>query len=96
MLYNPEWTKADPLDIKTLIAWLEKQPADKSYNYQDCRGCVLAQYFRAHGFEFAMVDSKRVWSPRRTVNLPVGWNWNAVIGERTMGAALERFRTLDK
>lgn len=53
MLYDPKWekhteTKADPFTLESLIAWLEKQPAEKSYNFNCVNGtCLAGQYFRA-------------------------------------------------
>ncbi len=48
MLYDPKWeqkTKADPFTLASVIAWLEKQPATKSYRYADCSGgCLYGQY----------------------------------------------------
>lgn len=51
MLYDPKWeVKADPLSMEGLIAWLEKQPAAKRYNYNNCQGkCLYGQYMAAHG-----------------------------------------------
>lgn len=55
MLYDPKWekqaeTKADPLSLEALIAWLEKQPASIEYDYTDPRDCLLCRYFKAHGY----------------------------------------------
>ncbi len=96
MLYNPEWkTTTNPLDINSLILWLEKQPADKEYIYAHCSECLLAQYFSAMGFKNVLVDSTGMrhgdwWTEK--VNLPQGWNYLAVCAPKTMGAALERAR----
>lgn len=38
-------SEADPFSLESLIAWLEKQPADKEYDYYDCDGaCLYGQY----------------------------------------------------
>ena len=54
MLYDKRWekpeVKADPFSLESLIAWLEKQPADKPYDYIDSTNCLLCQYFRSVGF----------------------------------------------
>jgi hypothetical protein len=43
--------KPDFLQLGTLIAWLEQQPAKKTYEY-GCNGhCLLAQYFTFCGFK---------------------------------------------
>lgn len=58
MLYDKRWdktTKADPFTLESLIAWLEKQPADRTYHYTCQDGCLLAEYFRSAGFESARV-----------------------------------------
>jgi hypothetical protein len=48
MLYDPKWekpeVKADPFSLESMIAWLEKQPADKVYDFWDCRECLIYQY----------------------------------------------------
>jgi hypothetical protein len=56
MLYDPKWEQktADPFNLDTLIAWLEKQPAAKEYNYQNaCGECLLGQYMAAHGISWS-------------------------------------------
>jgi predicted metalloendopeptidase len=47
MLYDPKWevkTTTDPLSLESLIAWLEKQPADKDYDWNDMQTCMLGQW----------------------------------------------------
>lgn len=55
MLYDPKWdkteTKADPFSLESLIAWLEKQPAEATYDYGDSRQCMAAQCLRSHGVD---------------------------------------------
>jgi hypothetical protein len=49
MLYDPKWeveTKADPFSLESLIAWLEKQPADGEYNWDDGSECLLGQWLK--------------------------------------------------
>lgn len=40
MLYNPEWGKPIKAEssLADFIAWLETHPADKQYDFGDCRG----------------------------------------------------------
>lgn len=60
MLYDPKWekkTKADPLQLGTLVSWLERQPADEAYDYGCIGHCLLAQYFSEHGFKNINVNS---------------------------------------
>lgn len=53
MLYNPEWTKPDPLSLPALIAWLETQAPETAYDYYDCGGgCLIMQYLTAVGIEW--------------------------------------------
>lgn len=52
---SPAKTLNDPFELGTLIAWLEKQPANKIYDYTSPCGCVLAQYFNDHGYKEAAV-----------------------------------------
>lgn len=48
MIYDPKWeaeTKTDPLSLKGLIAWLEKQPPETEYNFYCKTGeCLLDTY----------------------------------------------------
>lgn len=88
MLYDPKWeveVKADPFSLESLIAWLEKQPADREYNWASIDECMCAQYFgcgadwaeRHDQFEFA--------TGIRPDAIALGRPW-------TFGAALERAR----
>ena len=46
-------TKADPFSLESLIAWLEMQPADKTYNWSDCEGgCLIGLYGAAMGWSW--------------------------------------------
>ena len=60
MLYDKRWDKKietrDPFTLESLIAWLEKQPTAKRYDYVDSEGCMLVQYFTAMGFEDVSLD----------------------------------------
>lgn len=53
MLYDPKWgkteTKADPSTLENLIAWLAKQPKDKSYDWLHPAHCLLGQWCRSEG-----------------------------------------------
>lgn len=113
MLYDPKWdqqTKADPFKIETLIAWLEKQPAETEYCYFSNGKCLLAQYFQAHGFPLSeMRGDDLVTTDGQRITVPFSWDVLAqgqvyiesrdeflpgVSSERTFGAALERARKL--
>lgn len=98
MLFDPKWnqqTKADPLSLESLIAWLEQQPADKTYCFLDTGRCLIATYFQAKniaksvgGVTFLPLGSK----VRRKI--PDCFNEVAEFTPFTYGAALERARAL--
>jgi hypothetical protein len=87
MLYDPKWeqeTKADPFSLASLIAWLEKQPAETEYSYIDPRFCVIGQWRKAMGAVDVVVS---LW------NAPMNKFWAIAISQpRTFGAALTRAR----
>jgi hypothetical protein len=84
VLYNPEWeVKSDPFTLESLIAWLEKQPTNGTYNYSDCDGaCLIDLYLgrRTSGTEYSSICDR------------TGWGMLAARFPRTFGAALERAR----
>jgi len=98
MLYDKRWdktaVKADPFTLDSLIAWLEKQPADDTYCYIDNGMCLLAQYFTASGFSRVSVYSTKFQWHDGQRKLPPHFNKIAIgltmLPERTFGAALER------
>lgn len=102
MLYDPKWevqTKADPLSLDSLIAWLEKQPAGKTYCYADSGHCLLSQYFSfAYGARSSVSPSwfalkiNGEWGPDQ--ELPHKWDRIADGSPRNFGAALDRARAL--
>ena len=51
MLYDKRWEKkVDPINIATLITWLEQRPAKDTYVFSDCDGmCLYAQYLSSFG-----------------------------------------------
>lgn len=49
MLYDPKWEKPNVRSIESLIAWLEKQPCDGTYDFTEPSACLLAQYLKFHG-----------------------------------------------
>ncbi len=95
MLYDPKWNATS---IASLVAWLEKQPADKSYSYGHCGRCLLAQYFTAQGFENVLVGGSE-WSHGEGLGhdclLPEAFRDISGGLPRTFGAALERARAVD-
>lgn len=85
-------TRPDIYALPTLIAWLEKQPAGKTYDFCNCRGeCLLDQYLDAHGIPWS------VGGPAYCeLTDKVDGNWQSIASEcpQTFGAALERARAL--
>lgn len=89
MLYNPNWTKADPLTLDALIAWLETKPATRRYCYSDRGHCLAAQYNASIGRKY------RVTSLFRPVdNFDFKLEYIAVQVPSTFGAALARARAM--
>jgi hypothetical protein len=50
-------TKADPFTLDSLIAWLEKQPAETEYNFWNLSECLLCQYLRDVGLPHSCYDA---------------------------------------
>jgi len=99
MLYDPKWEiKTDPFSLDGLIAWLEKQPAAKTYCYMDTGGCLLHQYFTACGREVDGVGGTYIdftdgttWELSKSF-AKVAQGKVGVTNRHTFGAALERAR----
>lgn len=99
MLYSPNWdkqseTKVDPFKLETLIAWLEKQPGDRRYDYTCSGRCLLAQYFTAMGFEDINVQPGFFFTKKdsATYEFPRTFERVAIEDKLTFGAALLRAR----
>lgn len=111
MLFDPKWgveVKADPFSLESLIAWLERQPAGKSYRYTCNGNCLLAQYFTAAGLENVHMWTDGFWhgptkcpgnvgqeeaiASKQITRFPPTFNQVAVCEPSTFGAALARAR----
>lgn len=98
MLYDPKWehqTKAGPLTLNALIAWLEKQPGDETYCYTSIGDCLLAKYFKHHGFSDVLVAP--FWfcdGASDKMPYPKSFNEVAIGSPRTFAAALSRARKI--
>ena len=47
MLYDPKWKKpTDIFSLESLIAWLEQQPSNTSYNWYEPRSCLVCMYLQ--------------------------------------------------
>ncbi len=55
MLYDHNRVKpSNPLSLESFILWLEQQPPEDTYDFQDYRGaCLICQYLTATGVDFA-------------------------------------------
>lgn len=97
MLYDKRWdkteTKADPSTLESLIAWLEKQPADREYCYMDNGRCLLGQYFLASGFSKVSVGGTEVVLNGIEILLSETFQDIAWASPRTFAGALDRART---
>jgi hypothetical protein len=102
MLYDPKWettvspvTKPDIYALPTLIAWLEKQPAEKTYCYLKRGSCLLAQYFRSFGFTKVRIGGFTIdLDDQYGIKLPRSFEDIPVAEPRTFGAALARARKM--
>ena len=98
MLYDPKWekqTKADPLTLAGLIAWLETKPSEGTYDWWNVGGCLLCNYLR-ETFGVQM-PSSQAWSGHDSFGpntLGPSWGYYEVCQTKpwTYGAALERAR----
>lgn len=96
MLYDKRWdakVKADPHTLESLIAWLEKQPAAKRYQFMNCSGrCLYGQYLEAMGHSYEA--ETKLWSGRRYLFRSFVYEEIAGLYPCTFGAALARARAL--
>lgn len=95
MLYDKRWdkpeVKADPFSLESLIAWLEKMPADGAYRWEEHRDCLLGQWCIYNGLIGSALGNKSIDLGLSTN--PDGFYEIAVeSGPYTFGAALERAR----
>ena len=86
MLHNPKW---DLISLESLIAWLEQQPADGTYDWTKPDECLIACY----------LTSKLGILPEYSVSLYQSmphYHEIAAYEPYTFGAALERARAVLK
>lgn len=89
MLYDPKWeaeVKVDPNSVEGLIAWLEKQPADGTYNWHNCEGlCLIGLYGTAMGMG-------KKWHDFHSMLFNADILFIASLEPHTFGGALNRAR----
>jgi hypothetical protein len=93
MLYNPKWEVKSPKTPR-FIRWLEKQPADKKYDYSNPFNCAYARYLRSYGVIGMVVPY--AWVGLWLGIIPIAgrikpWIENS-LHERNFGASLNRAR----
>lgn len=83
------------LTLESFADWVEKQPAEKEYDFCDCCGCACHQYLSAIGLPVKYV-SPNWWSDVFGAEHPLPFGFNAAAngyGEpRTFGALALRLR----
>jgi|GEM_PF-6578154 len=97
MLHNPNWdktvtkaiTEPDPFTLESLIAWLEKQPAAKTYCPGNASVCLLGQFASAMGSNNPHSKSFELGDEEPFAKVAFDND-----GECTFGAALERARAI--
>jgi hypothetical protein len=92
-------TKTDLLALDSLIAWLEKQPANRTYCYTDNGHCLIGQYLEQTLGEPVSVgpleyQTRALLGTEADIRLPRSWNHVASVWPHNFGAALERARQL--
>ena len=103
MLYNKDWekpeVKADPYSFDNLIEWLEMQPAEEQYNYNDPMDCLLALWLKSKGkVRTDLVNSSFCYFLNsQSVNLShLAWlaDGNLTFHSQTFGMALSRAKVM--
>jgi hypothetical protein len=83
MLYNPKW---DLMSLESLIAWLEQQPADGTYQWEYPNLCLMGCYLKSRTDDFASFRNRYPDMPHyREIAAQEPW---------TFGAALERAKAV--
>jgi hypothetical protein len=90
-------TKPDVFSLDGLIAWLEKQPGEREYDYCSSPDCLLTRYFASHGVDHTpptpgKLTTSCIYGGRSIYNSPM--HTAARHAPWTFGAALQRARDL--
>jgi hypothetical protein len=84
MLYNPQW---NVMSLESLIAWLESQPANGSYNWPHPDRCLLGCYLTDKTGSCASFRSSYTDMPHyREIAAPEPWTFGAALS-RALAAA---------
>lgn len=101
MLYDPKWEqkiKPEVFSLTGLIAWLETQPAEGTYNWRNIYGCLACNYLRAmgHPSPAEMLGGNEFEQTcgglEGYYRIALGRDDSGKTGAWTYGAALERAR----
>lgn len=86
----------DIFDLNRIIDWVEKQPADKEYNYVNTKHCLIAQYLKAQGKTDVHVSHVSAYFDgcESGLRLPNGVNCAVRQGCWTFGGALKELKAL--
>jgi hypothetical protein len=96
MLYDPKWeVKAEPRSLESLVAWLEKQPPEKSYSFLEPSTCLVAQWLISNGETNYCLFSEEIEAMFGGRGLEIV-DGIGPAGEWTFGAALKRARAAAK
>jgi hypothetical protein len=91
MLYDP---KTDLFTLDSLITWLETQPPDRAYNFNDrCGDCLIGQYLAGVGIAWSM-DTYSSTFLRFFGGDSMGGAHVLIDQPQTTGAALARAKSL--
>ena len=86
-----------PMENKSFVEWLERQPPEKEFDYDNGNTCAICQYFQAVGIDFKVVQPAHWQDHQGTFHkLPVGWNdaarANRCQARQTFGEAAKKAR----
>jgi hypothetical protein len=84
MLFDPRWQNTRKHSLSDFVAWLELQPADGTYIWDDSDVCLCAQYYGKR-YWYEADDATRRTDGVRLDDIAKKW-------PRTYGGALERAR----
>jgi hypothetical protein len=93
MLYDPKWEQKtdDVFSLESLIAWLEKQPRDRRYDYIDTHNCLAACYYKDMGQEMRVVLLKDYPTAASPFSYKLEW---IACHSDTYGEAIDHARKL--